>query len=156
MPATTRAAKPAGGRGKGGAKVSKKPGNKTATPKKAQAVPKPRAAKRKRVTLDIGEIPDVDTPPSPPQGEHPKLIIVASPTRDPVLDQLLLEEQEVLKLVKQQEARERIQSLRAQLGGGETLLRALVQPLAPQHNPLRRQPPSRAFPYRTTLRSCRI
>ena len=118
MPAATRAAKPAGGRGRGGAKgkVSKKPGNKTATPKKAEPASKHRASKRKRANVSVEDIPDVDTPPSPPQGTHPNLMIINSPPTDPILQGILAEEEEVLKLIRQKEARERIQRLRAQLG----------------------------------------
>ena len=79
--------------------------------------PKPRVSKRKRVdTVNVEDIPDVDTPPSPPQGAHPKLITINSPPIEPVLQGILREEEEVLKLIKQKEARERLQRLKAQLG----------------------------------------
>ena len=118
MPATTRAAKLAGGRGRGGAKkkVSKKPGDKVATPKQAKIPPKPRASKRKRANVSFENIPDIDTPPSPPQRTHPKLVIINSPPVDPILEGLLQEEAEVLKLLKQKEARDRLARLKAQMG----------------------------------------
>ena len=117
MPPTTRTAKPAKGRGRGGAKAKvSNPGAKAAPPKKAEPIPKTRVSKRKRASTSLENIPDIDTPPSPPKNSHPRLVVVNSPPKDPVLQAILEEEEEILKLIHQKEARERLQRLKAQLG----------------------------------------